>query len=286
MRQDLPDGNLENVRLSLTYFKGFVVDRLGGIVWLIAAVEELQGLAELAACAPAVGRGADGVVEYNPQSPFDLRQCVVIREFYSDDVDDFVQQASRLAGARGDRVAAGEALGKGAFEHPGGGPPMLGDRLLHGQQGAELGIHLGAADTLAELGISLKLAADGVDAATDIFGGLAEAAAGGYEGGDFVPLKVVELSRPAALRGEVRGRRSDVGGRWSGECGVWCWFVAHVLVLCSGLTRSAAQRNLDMGIAEVVAQFPGKNGARKWRRFLETRLAKKRNVAACATCLT
>ena len=74
---------------------------------------------------------------------------------------------------------------------------MCADGALHGSQRAQLGISFRLAKLLAEVGVSLGFAADGVDGAVDVFGGFAEAAATGDEGADFAAFAVVEGARAA-----------------------------------------------------------------------------------------
>ena len=93
---------------------------------------------------------------------------------------------------------AAETLGEGAFEHPGGCPPMGADGLLHGPQRAELGVRFGAAELVVKLGISIGLAADGIGAAADVSGRFAQSATTGDEGTNLAVLCFVESARPAS----------------------------------------------------------------------------------------
>ncbi len=64
-------------------------------------------------------------------------------------------------------------------------------------QRAELGVHFGAAKMFVEFGVAIGFAADGVDAAADVFCGFLQAAAAGDEGTDFAAFGVIERVRPA-----------------------------------------------------------------------------------------
>jgi hypothetical protein len=120
-------------------------------------------------------------------------------------VADAAQEIDRLLLAEGIGGAAGIALGLGAFQEPGGGPPFGSGRGPHGANGAEFGGGARPAEILVKLGISPGLAADRERAAGDVAGGRFQGAAGGNEGADFALLFIAEDTGSAGHGGILAG---------------------------------------------------------------------------------
>ncbi len=168
--------------------------------WVVEAVfffEELHRAAEVAGGAAAVAGGADVVLERAADAFFEAVVFERVGDFAADDVEHFAHELPGLTSSEGARFGTGETFGESTFEHPGGGARVGADGLLHRAERAELGVGFGAAELVAEVGISFAFAADGSDAAMDVAGGFAQAAAAGDEGADFAALGVVENARSA-----------------------------------------------------------------------------------------
>ncbi len=168
-----------------------------GVGVAVFVFEEFHGISEAAGAAAAIAGGADVIFERAAHSFLDAFEFERVGSFAADDAQDFAHELASLASAEGAGFGAGEAVGKGAFEHPGGGPPMGAGGVLHRAQGAELGVHFGAAEMFVEVGVTVGFAADGVDAAADVFCGFLQAAATGDEGADFAAFGVGERAWPA-----------------------------------------------------------------------------------------
>ena len=128
-----------------------------------------------------------------------------IGHFAPDDVAELVEELASLPGTESGRAAACEALGIGAFEKPGGGPPVRGDGLLHGPQRAQLGIQLRATKLFFESGVPLHLAADRIVGAAHEMGSIPQATTAGDQPGDLGALELIQHALPAAT-GLLGGR--------------------------------------------------------------------------------
>ena len=188
----------------------------------------------------------------------DAAAGVAVGDFLLQKVADHFGELLQMFGFDVPDILLGEALGVGAFEQPGGGPPMFVGGVTHGVERAELGGEVRAAELFVEIGVPMRFATDRAGGAADIACGAFEATTGGDEGGDFAEFHVVERARAAGGRRRV-GRWEYVHGSIS-DCGlVELISRGDVVVRCICSRRS--------GIAEVVANSNTKVGGISGQKF-------------------
>lgn len=140
---------------------------------------------------------ADQLPRERRDAAFDAGEFFDVAGFLADDVAHAADEVDHLFLAEGARIALGEPAWLGAFEEPGGGPPLGSGRLPHGVQGTDLGGNAGTPQGFVELRVASRLAADREHTARDVAGRVRHGAAGGYKCADFALFFITEYTRPA-----------------------------------------------------------------------------------------
>lgn len=186
---------------------GFHVDHLRGIT-VAPRPNEWQGRQ------PGFGRGAKCSAGEGSELAFDLEPLGFFVDLAADEVVDAAEQIDDFGFGEGFGVAFGEAARVGAFEQPGGGPPVAAGTVVEHIHGRDLGGDECLANLLVKLGVAAGLATDGFDAAAGVASGGLEGTAAGEHGDDFVFFGFGEES--------WSGHGSAVGERgWGMGAGSW-----------------------------------------------------------------
>ncbi len=142
---------------------------------------------------------AVGVGDELPEPAHDAAIRFRILRFVEQDAAQFGAERLQLFRLYKPDVLLAVTLDIGPFEQPGGRPPMLVRSLPQGIERPKLGSQGRAAKSLVELGISLRLAADGVGRTSDVPRGPLDAATSRDERADFATFDFVKGTRPAEL---------------------------------------------------------------------------------------
>jgi hypothetical protein len=113
-------------------------------------------------------------------------------DLFTDDAGEVLDERAGLFLRECAVIAAAEFFGLGAFEEPGGGPPIFEHGSLHRAERGHVGLHFRPGEFVAEPLVRFALVADFGQLTADVAGSFFDAAAAGDESAELAEVGFVE----------------------------------------------------------------------------------------------